>query len=135
MALVTVGEIVSRHVVSVKPSMTVREASAIMREHRIGSVLVMDESENLLGILTERDIVYRVVAEGKDPETLVEEVMTRDIITVREDATLAEAARMMLGFGVRHLPVVDRSGRVIGVISLRDLAKAIWGSYEPPMTP
>ena len=135
MALVRVGDLLGRNVVSIKPSSTVAEAARLMRDNRVGSVLVLDESERLVGILTERDIVYKVVAEGKDPETLVEEVMTRDILTIREEATIAEAARLMIGMNIRHLPVVDARGRVVGVISLRDLARAIWGSYEPPMTP
>jgi len=135
LALVRVGDLLGRNVVSIKPSSTVAEAARLMRDNRVGSVLVLDESERLVGILTERDIVYKVVAEGKDPETLVEEVMTRDILTIREEATIAEAARLMIGMNIRHLPVVDARGRVVGVISLRDLARAIWGSYEPPMTP
>jgi CBS domain-containing protein len=134
MALVTVSSLLGRSVVSVKPDATVMEAARLMRENRVGSVLVM-EAGRLLGIITERDLAYRVVAEGRGPETRVSEVMTRDVVTIRESATLAEAARLMLGLGIRHLPVVDEQGRVVGVLSLRDLAKAIWGSYEPPITP
>ncbi len=135
MAVVTVGGLITRSLVSVRPDSTVREAARLMRENRVGSVVVLDEAGRLAGILTERDIAYRVVAEGRSYDTLVGEVMTRDVITIREDATIAEAARLMIGLGVRHLPVVDVNGRVIGVVSLRDLARAIWGSYEPPMTP
>lgn len=135
MALVRVGDLLGRNVVSIKPTSTVAEAARLMRANNIGSVLVMDESERLVGILTERDIVYKVVAEGKSLETPVEEAMTRDIITVREEATIAEAARLMIGMNIRHIPVVDAHGRVVGVLSLRDLARAIWGSYEPPITP
>ncbi|MEB3851845.1 MAG: CBS domain-containing protein [Desulfurococcales archaeon] len=134
MALVTVSSILGRSVVSVKPDATVGEAAKLMRDHRVGSVLVM-EGERLVGIVTERDMAYRVLAEGRGPETPVREVMTSDVVTIRDSATLAEAARLMLGLGIRHLPVVDNRGKVIGVVSLRDLAKAIWGSYEPPMTP
>jgi len=134
-AVVTVGGLITRSLVSVRPDSTVREAARLMRENRVGSVVVLDEAGRLAGILTERDIAYRVVAEGRSYDTLVGEVMTRDVITIREDATIAEAARLMIGLGVRHLPVVDVNGRVIGVVSLRDLARAIWGSYEPPMTP
>jgi CBS domain-containing protein len=135
LALIRVGDLLGRNIVSVKPTSTIAEAARVMRDNNIGSVLVMDESERLVGILTERDIVYKIVAEGKGLDTSVEEVMTRDIITIREDATIAEAARLMIGMNVRHLPVVDARGRVVGVLSLRDLARAIWGSYEPPMTP
>jgi len=134
LALVTVSSILGRSVVSVKPDATVGEAAKLMRDHRVGSVLVM-EGERLVGIVTERDMAYRVLAEGRGPETPVREVMTSDVVTIRDSATLAEAARLMLGLGIRHLPVVDNRGKVIGVVSLRDLAKAIWGSYEPPMTP
>ena len=134
MALVTVSSILGRSLVSVKPDATVEEAARLMRDYRVGSVLVM-EGDRLAGILTERDLAYRVLAEGRGPDTRVSEVMTRDVVTIRDNATLAEAARLMLGLGIRHLPVIDAEGKVVGVLSLRDLAKAIWGSYEPPMTP
>ena len=104
-------------------SATVREAAELMHLRNVGSVLVMDESR-LEGILTERDVVQRVVAAGRQPdETRLEEVMTRNPGTIRPEATAMDALRLMNDGGYRHLPVVDK-GQVLGVVSRRDFLGA-----------
>lgn len=98
---------------------TVREAAKLMQERNVGSVLVM-EAGRLEGILTERDVVQRVVAAGREPDaTRLAEVMTRDPDTVRPEATAMDALRLMQDGGYRHLPVVE-DGRVVAVVSRRD---------------
>ncbi len=98
---------------------TVREAAELMRAHNVATILIM-EDDRLLGIFTERDMVHRVVAEGRDPEeTTLGAVMTRDPDTVARDMTALDALRLMQDGGYRHLPVVSR-GKVVGVVSRRD---------------
>jgi len=106
--------------ITVVPECTVREACRVMRDRRIGAVLV-SEGEALHGIFTERDVMNLVVAEGKDPaSTKVAEVMTRKVLAVRSDRPLEEIEAIMRQERVRHVPVVDEKG-LIGVISIGDL--------------
>lgn len=106
--------------VAARPDETVCDAAKRMAENRCGSILVM-ERERLLGIFTERDLLTRVVARGRNPaETRLAEVMTTDIETIEGGETIEEAIRRMDEGAFRHLPVVE-GGRVLGVLSVRDI--------------
>ena len=97
----------------------VRDAARLMKHRHVGSVLVMD-GDVLEGIFTERDMVYRVVADGLDPDmTPLAKVMTPDPDTIDAGATALEALRTMNARGYRHLPVMQ-NGRVVGIVSSRD---------------
>jgi CBS domain-containing protein len=103
-------------------SATIADAAKRMRESDIGDVLVVDDEGALQGILTDRDIVLRVVADERDPESVtVGEVCSRDVTTLAPEADAEEAARMMRERGVRRLPVVS-DGRPVGMVTLGDLA-------------
>jgi CBS domain-containing protein len=98
---------------------TVVEAARLMKRHDIGALLVVDHAR-LIGIFTERDALFRVIAEGRDPEaTPLHEVMTRDPRTISPDRPFGHALHIMYEGGFRHVPVV-RDGRAIGVVSARD---------------
>ena len=102
-----------------RPSATVRDATRLMAEHNVGSVMVMEDGR-LLGIFTERDAVRRVLGPGRDPdETRLAEVMTREPDTIAPGESIEDAIRRMDEFGYRHLPVVEGQ-QVVGVMSLRD---------------
>src|SRR5688500_8988883 len=105
--------------ISAQADTSVAEAARIMRSRRVGALLVM-ESGHLAGIFTERDALFRVIAEGRDPEaTPLREVMTRDPRTISPDRPFGHALHIMYEGGFRHVPVV-RDGRAIGVVSARD---------------
>ncbi|MCE4619898.1 MAG: CBS domain-containing protein [Desulfurococcales archaeon] len=131
--MTTVAEYARKEtIVSCKPGATLREASAIMAEKKVGSIIVVDEAMRLLGIFTERDLV-RALASGADPDRdRVEDYMTRQVITATPYESLVSASQKMLEHGIRHLPVVDSSGRVIGIISMRDVLRALFSSHEFP---
>jgi CBS domain-containing protein len=98
---------------------TVSEAARLMREKRVGAVLVVEEGR-LTGIVTERDVLYRVVAEGRDAQAIrLAEVMTANPQTIHPDKPFPDALHMMHEGGYRHVPVVD-DGRPIGIVSARD---------------
>ncbi|MBT4888430.1 MAG: CBS domain-containing protein [Rhodospirillales bacterium] len=100
---------------------TIREAGRYMVKHDVGSVLVMD-GEKLEGIFTERDALRIFVATRRSPDqTAIADVMTRDLKTISPDASPEEALQSMIEGSFRHMPVVDDTGRVFGVISQRDL--------------
>jgi len=117
----TVFQSISRkHVLSVTPQATVRDAACVMTRANCGSVLVMELPDTLLGILTERDLMTRVLAKGLDPDgTSVREVMTPNPICVPPETLVSDAVVLMLERGFRHLPLVA-GAKVLGVFSVRD---------------
>lgn len=100
-----------------------------MRAHNVGSVLILNGDE-LVGIFTERDLV-RAFDEGAKPEDLVSDFMTRNPIVVNPEESLESALQKMLAHGIRHLPVVSPEGRVLGVVSLRDVVEALLAQQTP----
>ncbi len=106
----------------VAPDTPVIEAAGLMRVHDIGVVPVLEENR-IVGMLTDRDIVLQVVADGRDPKsTLVREVMSTGSISVFEDQEVDEAVQLMQRYQVRRLPVLDRSSKLVGIVSLGDIA-------------
>jgi CBS domain-containing protein len=111
-----------RTVFSVAPTMSVADAVAEMNRHRVGSVLVLD-SNQLVGIFTERDVLRRVVGAGVDPRTTrVADVMTANVITISPEATVEETMVLFTEKRCRHLPVLDQ-GRLVGTISIGDITR------------
>jgi CBS domain-containing protein len=105
--------------VTASADMTVAAAARLMRDHRIGALLVLQEGR-LAGIFTERDALFRVLAEGRDPAaTRIAEVMTANPRTIAPDRPFGHALHLMYEGGFRHVPVVD-DGRPLGVVSSRD---------------
>ncbi len=105
---------------TVQPNATVREIAKIMRDNRIAAIMVTD-LETLVGIITERDMTVRVIADGVDPEqTLAKDIMTSNPDTLNPDDTAAQAIKMMIERNYRHLPVTD-GDELVGMVSVRDL--------------
>lgn len=110
-----------RHVVSLGPQASVLEAACVMTRANCGSVLVLDTPGALLGILTERDLMTRVLAKALDPQkTRVSEVMTPNPHCVGPDLKVSEAVLIMIERGFRHLPIVTSASKILGVFSVRD---------------
>ena len=111
----------NKHVVSVPPQASIREAACVMTRANVGSVLVLEPPDAMMGILTERDLMTRVLAKGVDPEkTTVREVMTPKPICVTPETPVSEAIVIMIERGFRHLPVMTAQQRILGVFSVRD---------------
>jgi CBS domain-containing protein len=103
-------------------STTVREAAEAMRANDIGDVVVVDDNGKLSGILTDRDIVVRVVAEGRDPRTTrIGDIASRDLTAVSPDDPVDRAVQLMRDKAIRRLPAVDK-GKPVGIVSIGDLA-------------
>jgi CBS domain-containing protein len=105
------------------PDAHISQVARIMREKRVGSVLVVDGSK-VVGIVTDRDLVERVLASEREPATEVEEVMSRDVVCGHEDDDVLRAADQMATRVCRRLPVLAEDGRLTGVVSLDDLVLA-----------
>lgn len=110
-------------VIYTSPETAVAEAVNKMARHNVGSILVLNRKRQLAGIFTERDLLRRVVLEGRDPrQTKIGDVMTPEVIVVRPDTPRREVLQLMNTQNIRHVPVADGT-TVIGVVSLRDLLR------------
>ena len=109
------------HLITISAQATVYTAAVLMNEHKVGSLLVLEDGR-LVGILTERDVLVRVVAEQRDANhALVGEVMTGDVVCCRPHTDLEEARSVMKNRRLRHLPVIADEAGVVGIISIGDL--------------
>jgi CBS domain-containing protein len=125
-----VSEIMSRSVDLSAPTMTVREVAQRMKANDIGA-LPVGENDRLVGMITDRDIAVRVVAEGKDPTSCtVREAMSEGIYYCSEDSSVEDAARIMAEHQVHRLPVVNQDKRMVGIVATADIARAGVGSAE-----
>lgn len=116
-----IAEIMSREVRIAHPTDTIQHAARVMAEIEAGA-LPVGEGDRLVGMLTDRDIAIRAVAAGLGPECPVGQVMTRDVKYVYEDETIDDLARNIATLQVRRLPVLNRARRLVGIVSLSDLA-------------
>jgi len=120
----TVRDILARkgsHVQSIGRDASVLDAALLMNDHKIGSLVVSDGGR-LVGIITERDLLVRIVASRRDPAaTLVRDVMTSELRCGRIDTSLDEARGVMMKRRIRHLPIVDEDDHLLGLVSIGDL--------------
>ena len=117
-----VSEVMTRDVQTIQPDQPVQQAASFMLSADAGSIPVTD-GDRLIGMITDRDIAVRGVAQGHGPDTPVRELMSNDIICARIDDDCDEVANKMSEAQVRRLPVVDEQERLCGIVSLGDLAR------------
>lgn len=116
-----ISEVMTRHVEIILPEQTIQEAASLMQRVDTGALLV-HEGDRLVGMVTDRDIAIRAVARGLGPETPVREVMTGNIRYCFEDEDVQHVAQNMADIQVRRLPVLNREKRLVGVVSLGNIA-------------
>jgi CBS domain-containing protein len=117
-----ISEVMTRDVQTVRPDQTAREAASFMLSADAGAIPVI-EDDRLVGMITDRDIAVRGVAEGHGPETPVRELMTNDIVAARIDDNVDDIAARMSEAQVRRLPVIDDQEKLCGIVSLGDLSQ------------
>lgn len=111
-------------VISVRPKTTVQDIASLISSRRIGAVVVLDDGGELCGIVSERDVVKALANRGSGVHTmLAEDIMTREVTTATPQTTIEQAMEIMDHGYFRHLPVVD-DGKMVGIISIRDVVKA-----------
>jgi CBS domain-containing protein len=120
----TIQKLMTPNPRTVTADATLLEAAKAMRDEDAGVIPVVD-GDRLVGVVTDRDIVVRAIADGKDPgSTKVGEIASKDLITVDPQQELAEALRLMAQYQVRRLPVVEEDGRLAGIVAQADIARA-----------
>ena len=121
-----IGQVCNRDVVCAGPATTVAAAAKMMREHHVGDVVIVDRSDAErmpIGIVTDRDIVVEVMAPEIDPSTVTlgDLVSWGELVTLQETDTCADAIRRMHAKGVHRVPVIDRAGVLVGIVSFHDM--------------
>jgi CBS domain-containing protein len=120
----SISDIMARDLSTVESGSTISEAARLMRDRDTGAIIVTD-GDQMSGLLTERDIAVRAVAEGRDPEsTSAGEIASRDVISIEPSSSISDAIKAMREANIRRVPVVE-GGRPVGVVSLGDLAIAL----------
>lgn len=127
-----VGQVCNPYVVTIETGSSVYLAARLMRERHVGDLIVVDDDGLPMGIITDRDIVVGLVAEEiTDLESLhVDEVITRELVTIDETDTVADAAEVMREHGIRRLPVTDPDGVLVGIFTLDDALAVLSETLE-----
>jgi len=114
-------DVMTHDVMVISPDATIEEAASRMRSAGFG-MMPVEEGDRMIGVISDRDIVMRAIAEGKGCDTLVRHVMSPGVNWAYEEDTIEQGARMMGQFQVRRLPIVDSNKRLVGIVSLGDFA-------------
>ncbi|MBP1358025.1 MAG: CBS domain-containing protein [Sulfolobus sp.] len=112
----------TKSVITSEKNATLSDLTKLMASKNIGSVIIVDEKGEPAGIVTERDVV-KALGRGLDVNTKAESIMSHPLITVTEDTTVHDALQLMLLKNIRHLVVVNESGKMSGIVSMRDLVR------------
>jgi CBS domain-containing protein len=118
-----IQDLMTKNPRTVTADATIAEAAKIMRDEDTGVVPIV-EGDQLAGVITDRDIAIRAVAEGKDGQTKVRDIASQDLVTIDPQQGLDEALRLMAQHQVRRLPVVEEDGKLVGIVAQADVAKA-----------
>ena len=121
--MATVAEVMNKSVVTVDPTSSIGEAAEKMIEAGVGAVVVMEDMARIVGIITERDLMRAVAQRARAAEARVRQWMTESVVTIEPDTEIKDAAKMMFEKNFRHLPVVNKEGRLMGIASLRRLSQ------------
>ncbi len=121
-----VKHIMIEDVIIGKPDITVKDAIKVLDEKHVGSMVITDESRKCLGIFTERDAI-RIVANDIPLDTPINQVMTKHVATIGEEASIDEARRIIMSHGIRHLPVINSNEELVGLLSVRRLLDEFFG--------
>jgi CBS domain-containing protein len=121
-----VKHIMIEDVVTAKLNITIKDAIRTLCEKHVGSIVITDDNQKCVGIFTERDAI-RIIANEVSLDTTIDQVMTKNVATIGEEASLEEARRLVISHGIRHLPVVDRKGELTGLLSVRKLLDELFG--------
>ena len=114
-------DLMSRDVQIISPDGTIKEAAQQMRKGNFG-MMPVGENDRMIGTISDRDIVIRAVAEGKDPSTKVREIMSEGIVWAYEEDSVDDAAKLMGDRQIRRLPIVNADKRLVGIVALGDFA-------------
>jgi CBS domain-containing protein len=118
----SIQEAMTPNPTTIEATTTAQEAARIMKSEDVGSLPIVDR-DKLIGVVTDRDLAIRIVAEGRGADKTVGEIASKDVVTVDPEQSIDEAARLMAEHQVRRLPVVEEDGRLVGILAQADIAQ------------
>jgi len=124
--MLNVRDMMVKNVVTAKENITVEMTIEMLYKKHVGSIVVIDDEGKCVGIFTERDAI-RIIAQKTPLNTPLKKVMTKNIITIWEDATFEEARRAITTYGIRHLPVIDQKEKLVGILAIRSFLDELFG--------
>ena len=128
--MLKIRDIMCKKVVTAKEDISIQEAVQLLNERHVGSIIVVDDEQKCTGVFTERDAI-RIVATKFSIDEPLSKVMSRHVVTISLEASFDEAKRLMLSHSIRHLPVTDQTGKLLGLFSLRAFFDEILGIKTP----
>ena len=124
--MLLVKHMMIKNVITVKPNITVKKTIETLFDKHVGCVLAVDNNKKCVGIFTERDAI-RLVAENVKLDQSLSKVMTKNVITIQENASINEARRVILAHRIRHMPVVNKNDKLVGLLSVRKILDMFFG--------
>lgn len=128
--MLKIKDIMCKKVVTAKEDMKIQDAVQLLNDRHVGSIIIVDEEEKCSGIFTERDAI-RIIAQKFSTEEPLSKVMSKHVVTISLEASFDEAKRLMLSHDIRHLPVTDQTGKLVGLFTLRAFFDEIMGLKTP----
>ncbi len=128
--MLKIRDIMCKKVVTAKEDISIQQAVELLNERHVGSIIIVDDEQKCTGVFTERDAI-RVVATKFSTDQPLGKIMSRHVVTISLEASFDEAKRLMLSHNIRHLPVTDQTGKLIGLFSLRAFFDEILGIKTP----
>jgi CBS domain-containing protein len=119
-----------KHLVKAEPTDSALHIARLMRDHHVGAVVIVDSGDVPIGMVTDRDLALRVIADVRDGTAPAEAFMSRDPVTIRCDARLDDVIALIHQERVRRLPIVDQSGALVGLVALDDLSVLLAGELH-----
>ena len=119
----TIRDAMTANPTTIEPTTSATEAARIMKSQDVGSLPIL-QNDRLVGVVTDRDLAIRLLAEGKSGETTVGEIASKDVVTVDPQQTLEEATRLMAEHQLRRLPVCEEDGKLVGILAQADVAQS-----------
>ncbi len=118
-----VRDAMTKRPVCAQPNTSILDCAKLMKKHNVGSLLIKDDNEELVGIVTEEDFVRRVIANGVDVKEPVHKIMTKSVFTIDESEDIFDAIMKMKDLDIRHLPIVSENGKLKGLITMKDILR------------
>ena len=128
--MLKIRDIMYKKIVTAKEDISIQEAVQLLNDRHVGSIIVVDDEQKCIGVFTERDAI-RIVATKFSTDEPLSKVMSKHVVTVSFEASFDEAKRLMLSHNIRHLPVTDQTGKLLGLFSLRAFFDEILGIKTP----
>ena len=128
--MLKIRDIMFKKIVTAKEDVSIQDAIQLLNDRHVGSIIIVDDEQKCTGIFTERDAI-RIIAHKFSIDQPLGKIMSRHVVTVSLEASFDEAKRLMLSHNIRHLPVTDQTGKLIGLFSLRAFFDEILGIKTP----